>query len=274
MINFLPPPQQNSLVSKPPGLALPLRREAAGYQPPPVHNWVEPDSLSNMVAQFGSFPPFSVILGQCMDGLPLMIDLSNPKPGSMLLFNMHDRAVSGLVSTICTSAGEINSPEDVVVCMITVDPDDHLGLLSYPHCQAILAPYERSVGAMVYELAAIAEQRRYGRENGPAVLLVIDDLFTFFSHNTDYGLFVNFKWLVNYGPRSMVWPVITIRNTNLSKFTSEMISLFPYRITSSRNIRPLLGSGNHQPAKLRNPERQLFEANSKSSRIDFYPMKV
>jgi hypothetical protein len=157
--------------------------------------------------------------------------------------------------------------------MITSDPDEYLGVIGYPHCQAMFAPYERSAGNMIYELSAIAEQRRYGRERGAAIILVVDDLFSFLSHNTDYGVFVNLKWLINFGPQSMVWPIITVRNASLSQFDNALISLFPFKITShNKNLLTSQSNQFNEDQKLN--KSASLQARFGSNNITFNPYSI
>lgn len=57
--------------------------------------------------------------------------------------------------------------------------------------------YERSAGEVIMDLAAKAENRRYGRELGP-VIYVRFDCGDFYNH-WDYDHRLNLLWLVNNG---------------------------------------------------------------------------
>jgi len=227
-------------------------------------------SLNDIIYQFGSFPAYSIVIGVCDDGLPLVLDLSKPRPGSILVYRNSDHETTELINSICLSGVRINPPDDLAVCVIAKDPDGYLDLMGYPHTQSMLAPYEKSAGNLVLELSAIAEQRRYGRELGPAFLLVIDDLYSFLSYNTDYGVFVNFKWLMNFGPRSMIWPLIAIRDSSISKFNQSLSSLFPFQITPSKMI---TSSSNAEPRSNSNSlNHPLMNAKIGTRNLAFYPL--
>lgn len=226
--------------------------------------------IDDFIQEFGTFPEYSLIIGICDDGLPLILDLSSPRPGAILVYRISDYATSEIINSICLAGMRLNPPENLGVCIIADDPDEYLDLAGYPHTQAMLAPFEKSAGNMVLELSAIAEQRRYGRELGQAILLVIDDLYSFLSYNTDYGVMVNLKWLVNYGPRSMIWPLFTIRDSNISKFNQSLISLFPFRITSTRMITP--GSSSRPGQTSVSQNRFAMNAMIGSRNLPFYPL--
>jgi hypothetical protein len=229
-------------------------------------------SLNTIIHQFGSFPAYSIVIGVCEDGLPLVLDLSSPRPGSILVYRNSDKETTEILNSICLSAVRINPPDDIAVCVIAEDPDAYLDLIGYPHTQAMLAPYEKSAGNLVLELSAVAEQRRYGRERGQAFLLVIDDLYSFLSYNTDYGVFVNLKWLVNYGPRSMVWPLIAVRDSNISKFNHSLFSLFPFRISSTSLIAPISNTNSDRYTDVRNRKTLIARIGSKN--LTFYSLSI
>ena len=188
--------------------------------PPPV------PSLSTVLNSLGHLPSYSALIGLCEDGMPFLMDLSNPAPGSILISGQPGSGKTRLLTALLTSAARLNDPQTVNFCLITPQLHEVESLKKYPHCLGIAAPYERTASEMIIKLAAIAEQRRSGRELGPAVILAIDDLAYLTGEYLDYGVYVHLKWLLQNGPGSLIWPVATLRSDQVHAMDRRLVGSF------------------------------------------------
>lgn len=205
-----------------------------------------------------AYPAKTIFLGFDPDVLPVLMDLSKPDTGSILFFTGLYPHFKKFVTNICISSDWKNNRDTVVFGIVSPDVDDYIELLGYPGCQFILNPYERSAAEIIYELAGIAEQRKYGRERGPAMILFVDDLWSFLCHNSDYGTLVNLKWLISHGPYSQIWPIVSIQSKDRQKFKAPFLKLFGTMITEIRN----------QPHKLLPAwQSQLWDETSKDRTV-------
>lgn len=173
-----------------------------------------------------SYPKKTIFLGFDRDVIPVLLDLSRPTSGSILFLTGINSRFDKFIKNICISSGWKNNRDHVVFGIISPDADNYIDLLGFPGCQFLLNPYERTAAEVIYELSGIAEQRNYGKERGPAMLLIIDDLWSYFSHNSDYGTFVNLKWLLSNGPSSEIWPITSIMVKDRQKFKQPFLNLF------------------------------------------------
>jgi hypothetical protein len=183
-------------------------------------------SLYKILDAYGAFPPFSLVIGLSKNGLPFMLDLDNPKSGSILVVGETGSGKTQLLKVVSNSACLLNNPQDVSLYVISNKASDYTGLLNYPHCQALLAPYDRAAGEMVIELASIAEQRRTGRELGSMMLLIIDDLSSISRILSDYSVYLNLKTLVSRGPKSGIWPIISINPNDVLEEKGQFLRIF------------------------------------------------
>ena len=168
-------------------------------------------SFYSVYESYGPFPKYSLVLGICSDGFPFILGLDNPSSGSILVVGENSQEKSQILKTISLSASLINKPEEVSLCVITNKPHQYTELLKYPNCQAIISPYERAAGELVIEVASIVEQRRSGRERGESLILLIDDYQSLSTVLGDYSVYLNLKTIVSIGPKSGVWPLISIQ---------------------------------------------------------------
>lgn len=183
-------------------------------------------SIYSILNSYGPFPPFSLIVGMCGDGLPFMISLDNPKSGSILIVGENSVEKTQFLQAMSLSVSELNNPNQVSLCVITNKVNQYAGLMEYPNCHALVTPHERAAGEIVIELASIAEQRRSGRERGGAMLLLIDDFQSFAPMLGDYSVYLNLKTLVTKGPNSGVWPIISIMPDDVYSTKGQLLRSF------------------------------------------------
>lgn len=187
------------------------RNQVQVVSPPGISGTGNGATLSSVLYEFGPFPPYSLVIGQCMDGLPFMLGLDNPRSGAVLVVGERDQPRKQVLSTMSASACRINHPEEVSWSLISRSPRQYPGLVDSPHCQHVESPYDRAAGELVIELASLVEQRRFGRERGGMHVLMIDDFQGFAPMLSDYSVYLNLKSLVSKGPACGVWPLISAR---------------------------------------------------------------
>lgn len=183
-------------------------------------------SLYSTLDEYGAFPPYSLVIGLSNDGLPFMLDLDNPKSGSILAVGETGSGKTQLLKVISTSACLLNNPQNVSLHVISKKANEYSSLFSFPHCQAFLHPYDRAAGELVIELASIAEQRRTGRELGGMMMLIIDDFSSISRILSDYSVYLNLKTLVSRGPKSGIWPIISINPNDVHEEKGHFLRTF------------------------------------------------
>ncbi|MFC1922069.1 FtsK/SpoIIIE domain-containing protein [Chloroflexota bacterium] len=183
-------------------------------------------SLYRILDTYGAFPPYSLVIGLSKDGLPFMLDLDNPKSGSILVVGETGSGKTQLLNVVSTSACLLNNPQNVSLHVISKKANEYTGLFNFPHCQTLLNPYDRAAGEMVIELASIAEQRRTGRELGSMRMLIIDDFSSISRMLSDYSVYLNLKTLVSRGPKSGIWPIISINPNDVHEEIGHLLRSF------------------------------------------------
>jgi hypothetical protein len=214
-------------------------------------------SLSSILTSFGPFPVYSLVIGMCTDGLPFMLSLNNPKSGSILVVGENSLQKTQILQTMIHSACRINQPNEVNLGVITNNPEHYTSFLKSQHCQTIVSPYERAAGEMVIEYASICEQRRSGRERGAALMLLIDDYQSFSPQLEDYSVYLNLKTLIAHGPKSCVWPLISINPADVHSSKGHLLRSFGTYI-----FEKVIGEGSHlPPIELARSSGAIFEPN-------------
>jgi hypothetical protein len=186
-------------------------------------------SLQTLLRKIGPQPPYSVLIGLCEDGLPFLFDLSDPSPGTILITADRQSGKTRLLQSILTSTSQLNSMEEVNFYLITSHPDESQSVQQHGHCLDILRPEERAASALVLDFAAIANQRRSGREFGPAMILAIDDLASL-GQQLDQKETRYLQWLLQYGPQSRVWTVATLESERVRQVDRRLVPSFGTRL--------------------------------------------
>lgn len=197
-----------------------------------------PPSLASILDSFGVFPPYSAVIGLCTDGLPFMLDLGNPKSGSILAVGEPNSGKTQVLRTILLSASLLNHPEDLNIFIISNKAGLYADIMDFPHCEAAVNSFERAAGELVIELASISEQRRNGRERGAKMILFIDDFLSLNGLLRDYSVYLNLKSLITRGPSSGIWPVIAIDPNDVQEKRGQLLRSFGTYIFEKTDFAP------------------------------------
>jgi len=186
-------------------------------------------SIQSVIDQTGPFSPGSLILGSCEDGLPFILDLTNPAPGALLISGDHGSGKTRLLHSILRSAETLNFPAQVSFSLVVGDPDEYADLSQSPNCQEMLDLKDRSVDDLILALEAAVEQRRYGNVRGPSLILAIDDLASFLHYSGDEGVSM-LHTILKHGPRSRIWTIAALRSTDATQIDERLIFAFRTRL--------------------------------------------
>ena len=182
---------------------------ALTMEQPTRENQAWPPSMETIVECGGEFPPYSVVLGTGEDGLPFLLDLTNPAPGSFLIAGDSSSGKARLLNAMLNSAVALNDPHQVAFNLISSDPDDFAELGQTDHCQRILHKDSFDLEELIEELAGIVEERRRNWMQDPVSILAINDLDTCLDVLDDQA-YSRLHWLIKHGPRSRVWTMATL----------------------------------------------------------------
>ena len=210
-------------------------------------------SLASILYEFSPFPPYSLVIGQCMDGLPFMLGLDNPRSGAVLVVGDHERAKKQVLSAMSVSACRINHPDDVSWSLVSSSPHEYAELVNSPHCRAVVNPHHRAAGELIIELASVVEQRRFGRERGGTHVLMVDDFRSFAPLLDDYSVYLNMKTLVSKGPGCGIWPLISASPEDAHTSQGQLLRtfgtyIFEKKDHDARNSSPTKNGQRSSPA--------------------------
>jgi hypothetical protein len=154
----------------------------------------------------------AVLVGRSGDGLPVMMELSDPEIGAVLIGCESGCGKTHQLQVMIDSAMKTNAPHELQVFILTLNPAEWDWLKQHSSNKNVVygihAWYDPRAEEMIQSLTELAESRREVRLNGPAVLVILDDLN--FVEDLSLEAQVNLNWLLAYGAQSDVWCVSTI----------------------------------------------------------------
>jgi hypothetical protein len=186
-------------------------------------------SLEELLQRAGPFPPETIVLGACEDGLPFTLDLNNPAPGALLYCGEQANENSAWLHAALISAMRLNPSRSLQLWLVAPSSEAYQDVIHYPHLRHLAAPEELVTSALIQEVTELVEQRRHGDPRGPACLLAIDDLASLL-HNIDEELYRSLNLLLRHGPRSRVWPIATLNASQAYQIDERLLSAFRTRL--------------------------------------------
>lgn len=188
--------------------------------------------LAAYIRSIQPLPYYTMLLGICQDGLPLLLDLEHYQTGPVLITGSHSASMRDYMVSILTSSTLINPPNLLEYVLLTSDGVAFENNDSLAYGRAIFHPAERAAHESIMRLSALVEQRNTGRQRGRAVILAIEELDTLVRYMDD-DVYAHFLWLLREGPFARVWPITTLHAGSRLFTDFKFESLFDTRIRVS-----------------------------------------
>jgi hypothetical protein len=217
-------------------------------------------TLAQMIASLPKPPHYATLLGACEDGLPFLIDLTNPAPGSFLAIGDSASGKTNLLRSLLHSACWLNSPEKFNCNIIAGHPDKYRDLDKMDHCHAILPVDEQAVESLITELVATAETRKHNHDQDQAVILAIDDLAALIPFLDDKG-YASLYWLIRHGPLYRVWTIAGLSSEQAEQVDARFLSAFRTRLFGymhNERLAQRLGGDNNLATRQLEKGKQFF----------------
>jgi len=182
-------------------------------------------TLQDLLDETGPLPPYSVLIGGCDDGRHLFLDLRDPRAGSLLIVGERGAGKTRLLRTMMTSLSLANDLRQARLALISADKASLQAAMALPHCFKAATPYADEAAHLVESLAQLTQQRRQGRQRGPAVVLLIDELDSLVSR-LDRESRDLLRWLTQNGPQMRVWLAATLPAQATTQVEGALLRVF------------------------------------------------
>ncbi|MCX8024115.1 MAG: hypothetical protein N3A60_02815 [Thermanaerothrix sp.] len=153
----------------------------------------------------------TVLIGICEDGVPLLLDLHNPSPGSVLVIGQKINTAVNLIEVAHRSLLLANNQHTLEIFRIS----DSAPATSHP-IEHWINPYDRTLESTLSHLSDITNARQNGKMRGPSIVLLVDSLEWVLE--ADYEAKWALEYLLHYGPNQKIWPIVATTPDNESVF--------------------------------------------------------
>lgn len=166
-------------------------------------------TFDELIHQNPNIPSLTAILGKS-GGMPILFDLEDPRPGSILIVNDHLPSIRKLMTVMMKSLVTYSQPTSLQFITISHYPEKWMETIQvfdpqYSYCAGVSGEYENSAEDWIHYLAKKADDRLSGRNAGPAAVLFIDDSDLINHLNIQARL--NYEWLLANGASTRIWVV-------------------------------------------------------------------
>lgn len=167
-------------------------------------------SLRQIHARISDLPAETAVLGLGEDGLPLLFDLRDPRPGPILILGDKFCGKTRLLQTIVQSLILRNRSSQVQFAVLSGKPEQWRPLQQTrpDYFLCLYSNYERAAAATILEMCDLVEARQQGEPVDRSILFLIDGMDTV--PYMDFGVRMNFEWLLKQGPAARIWPLAAL----------------------------------------------------------------
>ena len=176
-------------------------------------------------------PSHTVLLGQCADGLPFLMQLGDPDIGAILISGEVGSGKTRQLQTVVDSAIRTHLPRELQIAILTDKPAVWDSIQSSQegrkYLQSVQSWTDECAEQTIRQITELAEARRQGQRQGTDVFFLLDGFDAV--EDLSYEAQVNLHWLLEYGSQSGVWVVGTIR-ADLAEGFRYWINTFRTRV--------------------------------------------
>ncbi len=189
-------------------------------------------TLEELIAEIGPLPPHAIVIGACADHSHLFLDLTDPRPGSILITGDIQCGKTRLLRSILLSAARLNPARRVRYALITSRFPEAKPLLTHTNCYKVFAAHAEQAPQLLLEMADLVEQRQAGQPISNAILFAIDDLMRLLEalEASDTTLIEQLRWLIRNGPEMQVWTIATLNAPDLDQVAASVLDAFQTRL--------------------------------------------
>jgi hypothetical protein len=181
-------------------------------------------SLREVLKELGPLPVSTLFLGMASDGLPVLLNLQNSRPGPLLILGDAGAGKTAFLQTVAGAMALRGPAQGIQFGVISNYPDEWEGFEKSPACAGVFPTYHDSATDFLLSLVGCAQEDR--GSHVPLVLL-LDDLESL--SEADFEVQQSLRWLLQHGPERGIWPLATL-NAGRSVRMLLWLEAFPLRV--------------------------------------------
>ncbi len=174
----------------------------------------KPLTVGGLLKSINSTQTPAVLLGECTDKRPFLIELGEPEMSAILISGEKGSGKTHHLQVLADSALRLNSPNQLQIGVLTFKPFEWKSITNQDsfrkYSQGVFAWYDSWAEICIQRLYDLAHARREGNQSSASILLLLDNLN--FIEEMSFEAQFNLRWLLEYGSQSGVWIAAAIKS--------------------------------------------------------------
>ena len=161
-------------------------------------------TLEDVLAKLKPLPKDGLFLGVASDGLPVLLNMSDPRPGALLLLGDSQTGKTDFLQGVACAASTSHTPNHLRFAVVTPHRQEWEAREGTPHCLGVWEADDASLKDLLFDLS----ERVQFSGSQETLLLLVDDLQSL--EDLDSETQENFQWLLANGASGRVWTIATL----------------------------------------------------------------
>lgn len=225
-----------------------VQEEQADVKPPLPTIQPASSPLASVLSQISPLPQHALFLGIAEDDLPVLLNLSDPIPGPILITGDKGSGKTLLLQTIARAVDMTYAQDEVQYGVITSYPDEWKKFYNKENSTSVYSTQDENAKELLQSLVTWAHRNKGEQQS---VLLLIDDLEAM--TKLDEQAQQNLRWLLLRGTSRRVWTFVTLdakRAFHLKEWLNFFHTRLFGRVQNADEAYLLTGDRNHSLAEL------------------------
>ncbi len=185
-------------------------------------------SVGRIMNSLKDLPRRAILLGVADDDKPVLLDLDESDPGSILVYCDQGYGKTHQLQVIVDSIIKARYCSRMKIEVLSANPWEWEGPsvmnIQRKKCVNVLAWNDPQVEKMIARLAEIVQQRIIDQCDSREIILVLDEVNRM--EKLSEQAQVNLNFIFSTGPKVKVWPVASMSVERRRTFTSDLVDLF------------------------------------------------
>lgn len=204
-------------------------------------------SMERLIRESGASMPYALALGICEDQLPLLLYLTNPAPGALLITGDSGAGKTRLLRSAVYSAILMNKPDQLNFYILSDTKAEYTDLAEFEHCRKLGSLSEAP--QIIDELTQIADQRKL--KPADQIILIAVENIAWVAQNLNLTMLTKLHHLIKHGPRLGIWMIATFSTSEIDEVEPALLEAFRTHLIGSikdRLLADYLGRNDNCPA--------------------------
>lgn len=185
------------------------------------------ESINDALSRIGPMPEEAVMIGVCRDGMPVLLNLHDPIPKSLVVIGDNLENNKNILRVMAKHISIKSKLDGVEFAVLSRDFEGWDFLNNSKNLSAAFQIIEKGADDLILSLASWAHGNINGKQS---VVLLIDDLGYAMEH-FDFDTLQNLRWLLLRGSTRRCWIISSVKSSDAKQYY-QLIEQFGTRVYS------------------------------------------